>query len=118
MNKELISWKAGTIIYRFNDQSDFAYLLKEREVEILSEKGTKIGFINSNEIFGDQSCLLNTKRTVETRASKNSTAIRIPKDVLINEYDKSPLIIQAILRSTYLRLTNISNVQKKNLKSL
>ncbi|MDC3091720.1 cyclic nucleotide-binding domain-containing protein [Rickettsiales bacterium] len=118
MNKDLISWKAGTVIYKFNDQSDFAYLLKEGQIEILSENGTKIGFINSNEIFGDQSCLLNTKRTVETRASKNSKAIRIPKDVLINEYEKSPLIIQAILRSTYLRLTNISNIQKKSLESI
>ena len=101
-----------------NDLSDYAYLLKEGEIEILSENGTKIGFVNTDEIFGEQSCLLDTKRTVEARASKNSKAIKIPKNVLINEYKNSPMIIKAILRSTYLRLTNISNIQKKNLKSL
>ena len=118
MINDLISWKAGEIIYKFNDLSDYAYLLKEGEIEILSENGTKIGFVNTDEIFGEQSCLLDTKRTVEARALKDSKAIKIPKNVLINEYKNSPMIIKAILRSTYLRLTNISNIQKKNLKSL
>ena len=80
MINDLISWKAGEIIYKFNDISDYAYLLKEGEIEILSENGTKIGFVNADEIFGEQSCLLDTKRTVEARALKDSKALGITFD--------------------------------------
>ena len=35
--EEYISWEPNTIIYKFGDKSDFAYLLEEGAVEILSE---------------------------------------------------------------------------------
>ena len=72
---------------------------------------------NTNEIFGEQSILLGTKRTTKTNATKNSSAVIIPKKKLINEYENSPIIIKAILRSTYLRLTNLNSTKKKSLKS-
>ena len=35
-----ITWKTGTIIYKFGDQPDYAFL-KEGEVEIISKNGTQ-----------------------------------------------------------------------------
>ena len=32
MSEDLVYWKAGETIYNFNDESDFAYLLKKGEV--------------------------------------------------------------------------------------
>ena len=61
MSNEFISWEPNTVIYKFGDQSDFAYLLEEGAVEILSENGTKVGYVNAKEVFGEQSILLNTK---------------------------------------------------------
>jgi len=117
MENDLITWKAGTVIYNFNDKPDFAYLLKEGEVQIISEKGINVGFINENEIFGEQSILLDVKRTVTAKTSKNSVAVKITQEALIKEFNKSSILIKAILRSTYIRLMNLDNTINDDLKS-
>ena len=73
---------------------------------------------NKNEIFGEQSVLLNTKRTVTIRATKDSSAIVIPKKTIVSEFNNASKIIRAILRSTYLRLTNLDNTIKENLDNI
>ena len=116
-NNDLIKWKAGTVIYNFNDKSDYAYFLKKGEIEIISEKGTRVGFINDNEVFGESSILLGTKRTVTAKATQDSEGIKIPQEKLLKEFNKSSTLIKAILRSTCIRLTNLDNTIKKNLIS-
>ena len=118
MGNDLITWESGTIIYNFNDESDCAYLLKEGEVQIISEKGINVGFINENEIFGEQSILLGVKRTVTAKAVKDSTAVKITKEALTKEFQKSSILIKAILRSTYIRLMNLDNTINVDLESL
>ena len=118
MNEENISWKAGEIIYKIGDEPDFAYLLTKAEVEIISEEGTRVGFINVDEVFGELSILLNTKRTVTAITIKESKALLIPKKDLLNDYNKTSFFIRAILRSTYLRLTNLNSTIKTDLKNL
>lgn len=61
MEEQLIFWKTGEIIYNFNDNSDFTYLLKGGEVEVQSQNGTKVGFINKNEILGNNQYTWHTK---------------------------------------------------------
>tara|TARA_B100000886_G_C20249310_1_gene418035 strand:- start:378 stop:632 length:255 start_codon:yes stop_codon:yes gene_type:complete len=82
MGKENITWTAGKIIYKVGDEPDFACLLTKGEVEIISDKGTRVGFINKDEVFGELSILLNTKRTVTAVALKESKAFLIPKKKL------------------------------------
>ncbi len=118
MSEENISWTAGEIIYKAGDESEFAYLLTKGEVEIISEKGTRVGFINENEVFGELSILLKTKRTVTAIALKESNALLIPKKNLLDDYNKTSFFIKAILRSTYVRLTNLNSTIKIDLKSL
>ncbi len=118
MSENQVQWNANTVIYNYNDEADFAYLLIEGEVLIKSKNGKKVGFINKNEIFGEQSILLGTNRTVSAIALKNSTAIQIPKEKLIKEFQDTSILIKAILRSTYLRLTNLDSTIKNDLDSL
>ena len=118
MGEENISWKAGEIIYKTGDEPDFAYLLTKGEVEIISDKGTRVGFINEDEVFGELSILLNTKRTVTAITLKESKALLIPKKNLQNDYNKTSFFIKAILRSTYMRLTNLNSTIKIDLESL
>ena len=118
MGEENISWKAGEIIYKTGDEPDFAYLLTKGEVEIISDKGTRVGFINEDEVFGELSILLNTKRTVTAITLKESKALLIPKINLLNDYNNTSFFIRAILRSTYMRLTNLNSTIKIDLKSL
>jgi len=117
MSRENISWTASEIIYKAGDEPDFAYLLTKGEVEIISEKGTRVGFVNKDEVFGELSILLNTKRTVTAIALKDSEALLIPKKNLLDDYNKTSFFIRAILRSTYLRLTNLNSTIKIDLKS-
>ena len=118
MGGKSISWVAGEIIYKAGDQSNFAYLLTKGEVEIISEKGTRVGFINEDEVFGELSILLNPKRTVTAIALQESSALLIPKKNLLDDYNKTSFFIKAILRSTYIRLTNLNSTIKIDLKSL
>ena len=118
MGGEIISWAAGQIIYKAGDVSDFAYILTKGEVEIISDKGTRVGFINEDEVFGELSILLDTKRTVTAIALKESNALLIPKKNLLNDFAKTPFFVRAILRSTYLRLTNLNSTIKTDLKNL
>ena len=118
MDGQNISWTAGEVVYKVGDEPDFAYLLTKGEVEILSKKGTRVGFINEEEVFGELSILLNTKRTVTTIALKESQALLIPKENLLNDYNKTSFFIKAILRTTYMRLTNLNSTIKMDLKSL
>ena len=118
MGSNKINWIVGEVIYKLGEEAQYAYLLTDGEVEIISKNGTKVGFINKNEVFGEQSIILNTKRTVTAIARLKSTAVAIPKIILINDYKNSPFLIQAVLRSTYVRLTNLSSTLKDDLKSL
>ena len=115
--EEYISWEPNTVIYKFGDQSDFAYLLEKGAVEILSENGTKVGYVNAKEVFGEQSILLETQRTVTAVAIEKSAAVKIPKETLLKEFKESSILIRAILRSTYLRLTNLNTTITKDLKN-
>ena len=117
MVEEFIFWEPNTVIYKIGDKSDFAYLLKEGAVEILSENGTKVGYVNAKEVFGEQSILLNTSRTVTAVAIERSAAVKIPKETLLNEFKESSILIKAILRSTYLRLTNLNTTITQDLKN-
>jgi CRP-like cAMP-binding protein len=117
MENEVISWKAGTTIYKHNDKPDCAYLLKEGGVLIKSESGTLVGFINRDEVFGEQSILLGTTRTVSAIAAKDSSAVKIPKQSLLKEYENSPILIKALLRAACMRLTNLTATIKDDLKS-
>ena len=112
MGSNKINWIVGEVIYKLGEEAQYAYLLTDGEVEIISKNGTKVGFINKNEVFGEQSIILNTKRTVTAIARLKSTAVAIPKINLINDYKSSPFLIQAVLRSTYVRLTNLSSTLK------
>ena len=117
MGEEFITWEPKTVIYKFGDQADFAYLLKEGAVEILSENGTRVGYVNAKEVFGEQSILLNTSRTITAVAIEKCAAVKIPKETLLNEFKESSILIRAILRSTYLRLTNLNTTITKDLKN-
>ena len=85
MGEKNISWTAGEIIYKVGDEPDFAYLLTKGEIEIISDKGTRVGFINEDEVFGELSILLNTKRTVTAITLKESKALLIQKKNLLND---------------------------------
>lgn len=103
-----IKWKKGRKIFGIGEKSDCAYILLSGEVEIKSKNNNKVGIIGKDEIFGEQSCLLGTNRSVHAFASKDSVVFKIPKENLLDEYKKTPVIIQSILRTNYIRLQELN----------
>ena len=54
----------------------------------MSENGTKVGYVNAKEVFGEQSILLETPRTVTAVAIEKSSAVKIPKETLLKEFSQ------------------------------
>lgn len=118
-NKEIVYWKKGELIYDIGDKPDSAFIINSGQVEIQSSEGIKVGTIKENEIFGDKACILNLKRSVKAIAFMDTSAIVVSRDILLQAMKNTPVIIKAILRSTYLRLdgANLINEKIKDLKS-
>ena len=117
--KEIIYWKKGELIYDIGDQPENAYIINSGQIEIQSSEGIKVGMIKENEIFGDKSCILGLNRSVKAVAFMDSSALIVSRKVLIDAMENTPVIIKAILRSTYLRLdgANLINEKIKDLKT-
>ena len=45
-------------------------------MEVLSKNSVRVRFINEKEVFGEQSILIYTKRTVTIKTTKDSVAIK------------------------------------------
>ena len=113
-----LKWRKGRKIYGIGEKSDCAYILISGEVAITMKDEKNVGLIGEDEIFGEQSCLLNVNRTVNAIASKDSIVYKIPKNVLMDEYLKTPVVIQSILRTNYIRLQEMNKNSNIDMKSL
>tara|TARA_X000000950_G_C13479167_1_gene483004 strand:- start:214 stop:585 length:372 start_codon:yes stop_codon:yes gene_type:complete len=118
-SKKLQNWKKGEVIYDIGDNPQSAFLLNSGQVILESSEGIKVGTIKENEIFGEKSCILGINRSVKAISYIDSSAIVISREVLLEEMSKTPVIIKAILRSTYLRLesANLINDKIKDLQN-
>ena len=92
MSEENISWKAGEVIYKTEVTIRLCLSSDQRRVEIISDKGTRVGFINEDEVFGSYQYSY-TKRTVTVIALKESKALLIPKN-LLDDYNKTSFFIK------------------------
>lgn len=117
-----IRWKKSRIIFEIGQKSDCAYILISGEVQLKSKDNIEIGIIGEDEIFGEQSCLLGTNRSVTAIATKDSEVFKVSKEILLEQYKKTPVIIKSILRTNYIRLKeqnlNRSLDIKKSLEEL
>ena len=111
--KKLQNWKKGEIIYDIGDHPQSAFLLNSGQVVLESSEGIRVGIIKQNEIFGEKSCILGINRSVKAISYLDSSAIVISREVLLEEMSKAPIIIKAILRSTYLRLESANLINDK-----
>ena len=109
-----INWKPYEVIYSAGDEPDGLYLIKEGIVELYTPEGLKLNEISDNEIFGESSIILETKRTVTAKSGKfNVFASFIPKKNFLQLIEKNTAL-SAIIKKTQLRLMN-SNHQSQEL---
>ena len=67
--KKNLNWKPYDVIYSAGDDPDGVYLIKEGKVDLYTPEGLKLNEIGDNEIFGESSIILGTKRTVTAKAA-------------------------------------------------
>ncbi len=104
-----INWKPYEVIYSAGDEPDGLYLIKEGIVELYTPEGLKLNEISDNEIFGESSIILATKRTVTAKTGKfNVFASFIPKKNFLQLIDKNTAL-SAIIKKTQLRLIDSNN---------
>ena len=109
-----INWKPYEVIYSAGDEPDGLYLIKEGIVELYTPEGLKLNEISDNEIFGESSIILETKRTVTAKTGKfNVFASFIPKKNFLHLIEKNTAL-SAIIKKTQLRLID-SNHQSQEL---
>lgn len=104
-----INWTPYEVIYSAGDEPDGIYLIKEGIVELYTKEGLKLNEISSDEIFGETSIILKTKRTVTAKAGKqNVFANFIPKANFLQLIEKN-IALSAIIKKTQLRLIDSNN---------
>ena len=109
-----INWKPYEVIYSAGDEPDGLYLIKEGIVELYTPEGLKLNEISDNEIFGESSIILETKRTVTAKTGKfNVFEIFIHKKKFLKLIKKNTAL-SAIIKKTQLRLID-SNHQSQEL---
>ena len=109
-----INWKPYEVIYSAGDEPDGLYLIKEGIVELYTPEGLKLNEISDNEIFGESSITLTSKRTVTAKTGKfNVFASFIPKKNFLQLIEKNTAL-SAIIKKTQLRLID-SNHQSQEL---
>ena len=104
-----INWKPYEVIYSAGEEPDGLYLIKEGIVELYTPEGLKLNEISDNEIFGESSIILATKRTVTAKTGKfNVFASFIPKKNFLQLIEKNAAL-SAIIKKTQLRLIDSNN---------
>ena len=114
--KKNLNWKPYDVIYSAGDDPDGVYLIKEGKVDLYTPEGLKLNEIGDNEIFGESSIILGTKRTVTAKAGKFSVfASYIPKTNFLHLMEQN-IALSTIIKKTQLRLLD-SNNQSQDLSN-
>ena len=109
-----INWKPYEVIYSAGDEPDGLYLIKEGIVELYTPEGLKLNEISDNEIFGESSIILETKRTVSAKTGIFKVFASFnPKKNFLQLIEKNTAL-SAIIKKTQLRLID-SNHQSQEL---
>ena len=104
-----ILWDPGEVIYRAGDVSNEAYLIMEGSVQVFTSEGLLLNRIGVNEILGETSLLLDTKRTVTAIAtSVGAKATRIPRQYFADLAARDR-VAAALIRKSQFRLIDSNN---------
>lgn len=92
------------IIYSVNDDATGAYIILTGHVDLHSRNGVRLATLGQGEIFGELGQLMSRSRSVTAKARSNCSATFIPKEVLLDKFERSDAAIQGIFRAVAVRL--------------
>ena len=115
---EQVSYKKGSVIYRFNEKPKFAYYVYTGTVNILSKDEYKLGVVKEGELFGEISSLFNKDHSVSAEAAEDTRLLIIEKELFFNKVESADPILKAIIRTLALRLDDSNQRSEKIWKQL
>ncbi|MBN2373392.1 cyclic nucleotide-binding domain-containing protein [bacterium] len=110
LDKYLVSFNAGQIIFLEGDASQDLYILVSGELDVLNGN-KKISEINSiGSLFGEMSSLLDDKRTATVKAKGPVNTLCIPKEEISAFIHGYPDVAEDLTRLLAQRLRETSQV--------
>lgn len=99
-----IHFKSNQIIYEIGDTADGAYIILNGHVDLLSKSGVRLTTLGEGEIFGEIGQIIGKNRSVTARARSKGTATFIPKELILEKFDKADAAVKGIFRAVAIRL--------------
>ena len=111
-------WNTGDVVYSYGSPPEFAYLIVTGVIEFYSKKNVLLGYAGPDEVFGEISCYLNRKHSVNAIAKTNLVAKKIYKVELSSIFKSTHPVIMGILRSTYHRLAEANEKNERSVEEI
>ncbi len=106
---EEINLQPGEVLFREGDPGDNAYIIKQGELEILTESNGRevlLSLRTDNAVIGEMALVQSSPRTATVRARSKSKLFAIKKDNFDNMLLNSPSAMQAVLKMMLARYDN------------
>ena len=99
-----IQFEAEEVIYEIGDPSNGAYIILRGHVDLFSKTGIRLTTLGEGEIFGEIGQIIGKSRSVTARARSKGTATFIPKEQIIEKFEKADASVKGIFRAVAVRL--------------
>ena len=104
-NSRLISIKSDSIIYKYHDEADAAWLVVSGKVCTFTPEGDQIGHFVRPEVFGGIEVLADRTRILTAKAEEDSVVLRIEADAIemiaLSDAQVSRTMLRALTNQWY-----------------
>ncbi len=95
---------SGTTVFKAGDEPDYAYLISEGVVDIVSPTGKVLDTLERGDFFGEMALLDDTVRSATAVSRGNVTCALISREEIKTSLEKSDLLTYALVRMLTKRL--------------
>ncbi len=99
-----IRFEADEVIYEIGDPPTGAFIVLSGHVDLLSKTGVRLTTLGEGEIFGEIGQIIGKARSVTARARSKGSATFIPKEQIVEKFQKADAAVQGIFRAVAVRL--------------
>jgi CRP-like cAMP-binding protein len=120
-SSEMVSFQDGDVVFNSGDSADYAYVIMEGAVDILSEteKGSEaILTLTQNQLIGELGLLNNTPRIATLVAHGNLLAMKITAEMFFRILRDNSEVALDVIRMLSTKITNTHEQYEAKQKQL
>lgn len=110
------TFKKGDIVCREGSKGDAVYVIREGSVKVfkmINGEKIELGSIGKNDMFGELSLFLNSRRTASIEALENTEILILDYDSVVDEISKDPKFGMMMLKKLAHRVQDAHKVITK-----